>query len=203
MRKKFLFGAILTALVCMTACSKGGNEVTETSVTTASESISAAEQTTVKETEMQETEEVTETTAENKKISVEEYFSSRGFAFSERYPDSPRTYEITLDMKDYKDVPNPFEGMDENYLKQIRYFTLFNVDGCDLDFISQFRKIHDITIKDYSGSADFSPVIIENWGTIIFDNYMGGDLSTVKCSERSNNICFENYRGEYPLNGLP
>lgn len=203
MFKRFLFGAILTAAVCLTACSKDSNEITETSVTTASENITAAEETTVTETktEMQETEEVTETTAEDKNVSTEEYFSSRGFAFSERYPDSPRSYEITLDMKDYKDVPNPFEGMDENYLKQIRYYTLLNVDGCDLDFISQFNNISNIIIKDYSGSADLSE--IEILCSIDFDNYMGGDLSTVKCSERSYNIHFENYSGEYPLNGLP
>ncbi|MDE5577514.1 MAG: hypothetical protein K2J11_09025, partial [Oscillospiraceae bacterium] len=102
------------------------------------------------------------------------------------------------DMNDYKDVPNPFEGMDENYLKQIEYFTLLNVDECELEFISQF-KIYDITIKDYSGSADLSEIPC----SIDFDNYMGGDLSTVKCSEFSYNICFENYSGEYPLNGLP
>lgn len=58
MCKKFLFGAILTAAVCLTACSKDYIEVTETSVTTASESVSAAEQTTVTETEMQEAETV-------------------------------------------------------------------------------------------------------------------------------------------------
>ncbi|MDE6595986.1 MAG: hypothetical protein K2K44_08250, partial [Oscillospiraceae bacterium] len=203
MRKKFLFGAILTASLCLTACSKDSNEVTETSVTTTSESVSTAEKTTVTktETEMQDTEEVAETTAKDKEVSAEEYFSSRGFAFSERYPNSPRTYEITLDMKDYKDVPNPFEGMDEYYLKQIRYFTLFNVDGCSLDFILQFNNISNIIIKDYSGSADLSEIEIPC--SIDFDNYMGGDLSTVKCSEFSYNICFENYRDEYPLNGLP
>lgn len=61
MCKKFLFGAILTAAVCLTACSKGGNEVTETISETASGSVSSAEQTTVTETEteMQEAEETT------------------------------------------------------------------------------------------------------------------------------------------------
>lgn len=200
MCKKFLFGAVLTAAVCLTACSKGGNEFAETISETASESVSAAEQTTAAETEteMQDTEEAAETTAKDEKVSTEEYFSSRGFALSERYPNSPGTYEITLDMNDHRDAPNPFEGMDEYYLKQIRYFTLLNVDGCDLDFISQFH-IYDITIKDYSGSTDLSKIPC----SIDFDNYMGGDLSTVECSEFSYNICFENYSGEYSLNGLP
>ncbi len=200
MCKKFLFGAVLTAAVCLTACSKGGNEFAETISETASESVSAAEQTTAAETEteMQDTEEAAETTAKDEKVSTEEYFSSCGFALSERYPNSPGTYEITLDMNDHRDAPNPFEGMDEYYLKQIRYFTLLNVDGCDLDFISQFH-IYDITIKDYSGSTDLSKIPC----SIDFDNYMGGDLSTVECSEFSYNICFENYSGEYPLNGLP
>ncbi|MDE7288881.1 MAG: hypothetical protein K2N71_05165 [Oscillospiraceae bacterium] len=60
MHKKFLLCSIFTALVCLTACSNGDTEVTETSMTTASESVSAAEQTTVTETEteMQETETV-------------------------------------------------------------------------------------------------------------------------------------------------
>lgn len=49
MCKKFLFGAILTALVCMTACSNGNNEITEASVTTASENITPAETTTASE----------------------------------------------------------------------------------------------------------------------------------------------------------
>ncbi|MDE5991913.1 MAG: hypothetical protein K2G87_02560, partial [Oscillospiraceae bacterium] len=200
LNKKFLLGAILPMAVCLTACSGSDTDVTETSAATASESVLTAEQTTVTETEteVQKTEKVTETAAEDKEVSAEEYFSSRGFKFSERYPDSPRTYEITLDMNDYKDVPNPFEGMDENYLKQIRYFTLLNVDECDLDFISQF-KIYNITIKDYSGSADLNDIA----RSITFDNYMGGDLSTVNCSEFSYNIGFENYSGEYPLNGLP
>lgn len=197
MYKKIFFGAILTAAVCLTACSKGGADVAEASITTASESVSAAEKTTVTEAETEkETEEITETTAEDKKVSAEEYFSSRGFAFSERYRNSP---ELTLDMKAYKDVPNPFEGMDENYLKQIEYFTLLNIDGCELDFISQFH-IYEITIKDYSGSADFSGITCH----ITFDNYIGGDLSTVICSEYPPySIKYENYSGEYPLNGLP
>ena len=61
MCKKFLFGVILTALVCMTACSDSDTEVSETSVTTAEESVSAAEQTTVAETET----EAVITTADN------------------------------------------------------------------------------------------------------------------------------------------
>ena len=196
--KKILLGAIFSLAICLAACSNGGAETSETSAAAASESVSTAEKVTVTETEAQKTEAVTETASEDKKVSTEEYFSSRGFKFSERYKDSPRTYEITLDMNDYKDVSNPFEGMDEYYLKQIEYFTLLNVDGCSLDFISQF-KIYDITIKDYSGSADISKIPC----SIDFDNYIGGDLSTVKCSEFSYNICFENYSGEYPLNSLP
>ena len=75
MCKKFLLGAIITAFVCMTACSKDSNKVTETSVATASESVSAAEQMTVAETEtkMQETKEVTEATAESTEIPEYKY----------------------------------------------------------------------------------------------------------------------------------
>lgn len=60
MCKKFLLCSIFIALLCLTACSNGSNDVTETSMTTASESVSAAEQTTVTETktEIQETETV-------------------------------------------------------------------------------------------------------------------------------------------------
>lgn len=197
LNKKFLLGTVLVVALCLSACANGETEVTETSAATASESVSAAEKATVTETEteMQETEEVTETTAEDKKVSAEEYFSSRGFAFSERYK---RSYEIILDMNDYKDVPNPFEDMDENYLKKIKYFTLLNVDGCGIDFISQLWA-YEITVKDYSGSADFSGITCH----ITFDNYIGGDLSTVICSEYPYSIKFENYSGEYPLNGLP
>ena len=46
LKKKILLGAILTALVCMTACSKNDNVKTETSVTTASENVTSAENTT-------------------------------------------------------------------------------------------------------------------------------------------------------------
>lgn len=55
MCKKFLFGAILSMAVCLSACEKGETEVAEalpeSVATTASESVSAAEQTTVMETE--------------------------------------------------------------------------------------------------------------------------------------------------------
>lgn len=64
MCKKFLFGAILTALVCMTACSKDGNLETETSVTTASENVTSAENTTASETAASESEETNETAPE-------------------------------------------------------------------------------------------------------------------------------------------
>lgn len=50
MCKKFLLGAILTAVVCLTACSKSGNDVTETISETASESVTPAENTTASET---------------------------------------------------------------------------------------------------------------------------------------------------------
>lgn len=197
LRKKFLLGTVIAAAVCLTACSEGGTEVAETAAGT----ITSAETTRAETTSTEaETTSLTtaETTSENKKMSAEEYFTSRGFVFSERYPDSPRTYEITLDMKNYKDTPDPFEGLDENYLKQIDYFTLLNIDGSDLDFLSQFN-IYNIIVKDYSGSADLGGITC----SITFDNYMGGDLSTVKCSELSYNVWFDNYSGEYPLNGLP
>ena len=78
MCKKFLLGAILTALVCMTACSKDGNDVAETSVTTVSENVTSAESTTASETAVSESEGTDETVVllskgeiESKKIRVE------------------------------------------------------------------------------------------------------------------------------------
>lgn len=49
MCRKILLCMILTAAVCLTACSNGDTDVTETSVTAASESVSAVEQTAVTE----------------------------------------------------------------------------------------------------------------------------------------------------------
>ena len=58
LNKKFLLGAILTAAVCLTACSKGGTEVSET----VSETISETETTTAAKTTSTTSETTTEPT---------------------------------------------------------------------------------------------------------------------------------------------
>ncbi|MDE7288882.1 MAG: hypothetical protein K2N71_05170 [Oscillospiraceae bacterium] len=61
LNKKFLFGAVLTALVCLTACSKDGNAEPET---TSAEAAAASETTTASESLVSESEETNETVPE-------------------------------------------------------------------------------------------------------------------------------------------
>ena len=117
MRKKFLFGAVLTALVFMTACSNGDNEVTETNVATASESVMTAKQTTVTETEMQETKTTEKST---KDITV-----PREYEFDlEKYLERNRNY-LLRDELDFLS--------DEQYDTYIRAWIV--IDGIDKYFI--------------------------------------------------------------------
>ena len=118
MCKKILFGAVLTALVCMTACSKDSNEVTETSeTTTVSESVSAAEQTTVTETET-EMQETAEKSTENIAVSREYEFDL------EKYIESNQSYLLRDELNFLSD---------EQYDTYIKAWIV--IDGIDNYFI--------------------------------------------------------------------
>lgn len=214
MYKKFLFGAILSAAVCMSACKKETELIDDFTATDARTEVNyVTEQSVTKAGRTDGTPEIVinpegvngyETDAEEKKvISLRQYYEERGFKDFYAPYRGYESYGLTLDLNDFKDGDDPFEGIDREHIETIDYLTLENIDGRDLNFLLRFEENYvDITVADYSGSADFGfyPQINAN---ITFDNYMGGDLSTVKCSEQSYNVWFENYSGEYPLNGLP
>ncbi|MCM1328705.1 MAG: hypothetical protein NC253_04615 [Ruminococcus sp.] len=205
--RKILLGTVLAAAVCLSACEKETEIIDDFTTTTAPrtggvQTVTAAE-TAEKPTEiifnpegMKEYE--TETDVEDKNAAAaRQYFTERGFTdFYAPYSGS-EWYCITADMNGFDG--DPFEDVDNEHLKAVYRLTLKNVDGHNLDFLSRFEHYDEIVIKDYSGSADFGA----EKSKLIFDNYMGGDLSTVDFAERFYSVKFENYSGEYPLNNIP
>lgn len=213
MYKKFLFGAILSAAVCMSACKKETELIDDFTATDARTEVNyVTEQSVTKAGRTDGTPEIVinpegvngyETDAEEKKvISLRQYYEERGFKDFYAPYRGYESYGLTLDLNDFKDGDDPFEGIDREHIETIDYLTLENIDGRDLNFLLRFEENYvDITVADYSGSADFGfyPQINAN---ITFDNYMGGDLSTLDGAKNYRVFTVKNYSGEYPLKGM-
>lgn len=199
MCKKFLLSAVLAAAVCLSACGKNTeiiDDFTETfPQTEAAQTVTTAETGTGFEIVPDPYPEEKTTSAEEN-AGARQYFKERGFKdFYVLYRGS-ENYGITADMNDFDG--DPFEEVDKEHLKTIERLTLKNVDGRSLDFLSRFVHYTEIIVTDYSGSADFSSLN----DNVYFDNYMGGDLSTIAPKQNYRSICFKNYDGRYLPNGL-
>ncbi|MCM1023212.1 MAG: hypothetical protein NC395_04050 [Prevotella sp.] len=189
--RKILLGTVLAAAVCLSACAEENAGTSETSP----ETVAAAEISAATVSETSAVTEAAEAGEETEDIYIN-YFSSRGFEIKKSIY---RFYSLTVDLDNFKDVADPFEGLDkDHFLSCINSVTLKNVDGWKLDFLS-WNKYNNVYIPDYSGNADFSG--LEN--DIVFGNYMGGDLSTVDFAEKNRTVEFAHYSGEYPLNNMP
>lgn len=183
--KKFLAGTALAAAVCLTACThdelENDGTVTETS---AAASVTAAG------TDATDG----DRSGDDELEALREYFKDKD-GFSGRYIENEYSYELTLDMIKCKDPDEVFSGVNGDYADNIRKLRIVGLQNEDLSFVNRLNNA-GIIIENYSGSADFS-VYDDDW-IITFDNYRGGDLSTVK----TQSIRFDNYSGEYPVNGL-
>lgn len=214
LKVKFLFAMVLTAAVCLTACKKD-TELTDDFTTTDSknelEHLTEKNVTAVQKTdglpeivfnpngvnEYENTDD-TDDAEEERVIGARQYFMERGFKdFYVPYRGS-EDYGLTLDMNDFKYNSDPFDGIDREHFEKIYYLTFENVDNCAFGFLSRFEHYVDITVMDYSGNADFSQIN----DSITLDNYMGGDLSTIKPDQQYRSLTIKNYSGEYPLKGM-
>ncbi len=116
---------------------------------------------------------------------VANYFSEHGFRYSD--------YTVYVDMDKFPDTDDPFENISKDYADHAYRLVLYNADGRDMNFLNNISAFH-ITIVNYSGKCDFSNIN----KTIYFDNYMGGDISTIN----DDMLYFINYKGGYDLSGI-
>lgn len=191
--KKFFMSAALAAAVCLTACTHDEAETDETvseaaAVTSAAGSGIGGENSETAEAHVEDI------SNEDELTFLREYFKNRD-GFSGRYIEDQYSYELTLDMSKCADPDEIFSGLDGEYLSHIRYLRIVGLQNENISFINRLNNA-GIIIDDYSGNADFS-VYNGDW-IVTFDNYKGGDLSTVK----TESIRFDNYSGTYPLNSL-
>ncbi|MDE6600192.1 MAG: hypothetical protein K2K34_08965 [Oscillospiraceae bacterium] len=188
--KKFFMSTALAAMVCLSACTHDEIENDETVSETAgitSAAVSAIDG------ESAETA-VNNYSDEDILRLLREYFKDRD-GFSGRYIEDEYSYELTVDISKCSDPDEIFSGLDSEFLTYIRYLRIAGLQNEDISFVNKLTNA-TVIIDDYSGNADFS-VYEDDW-RIIFDNYKGGSLSTVK----TKSIQLDSYSGEYPLNGL-
>lgn len=187
--KIFFIGAVLAA-VCLSACTHDEEENDTTAseaaaVTSAAGSGTGGENAETADADIGEKDGL---------AFLREYFKERD-GFSGRYIEDQYSYELTLDIGKCSGPDEVFSGLDGEYLSYIRCLRIVGLQNEDISFINSLNNA-DIIIDGYSGNADFS-VYGDDW-MITFDDYRGGDLSTVK----TKGIQFDNYISEYPLKGL-
>lgn len=192
MCKKFLFGAILSIAVFLSACSKGETEaaeaLSENVTTTTSETVPITEKTTVAKTETEITETARRKSDRITEEMAEAYFTEHGYRY-ESYGD------LYIDMADFQNGEIPLDGLDEKYLKKANYIIVYNAGDYDLSFLSKCSP-YTLTIEDYSGNTNLSFLGVRQ---IRLDNYKGGDLSSLSECEGLYRIIFENYSGNEDL----
>lgn len=185
--RKIFIGIVIAFAVCFSACESGENEVTETSsetvTTTASETVSAAETTEAEQAETEQT-----TVKKSFFDDMEDYFSEHGFEV--KYLDYSET-GLEIDMTDFRGVKDPFAEMDDAYLKYIHILKIYNANDADLSFLERFNSSM-ITIENYSGNTDLSFLKTRR---LTFDNYKGGDLSSLAECGGIPKVIFKNYSG--------
>ncbi len=118
-------------------------------------------------------------------VFVANYFNEHGFRYSD--------YTVYVDMDKFPDTDDPFENISKDYADHAHNLVLYNADGRDISFLNNISAFY-ITIVDYSGKCDFSN--IDKY--IYFDNYMGGDISTII----DDTLYFVNYKGGYDLSAI-
>ena len=188
--KKFFMSTALAAMVCLSACThdeiENDDTVSETAeVTSAAVSGIDGEAAETAYNDYSDEDELT---------FLREYFKNRD-GFSGRYIEDEYGYELTVDIGKCSDPDEIFSGLNNEFLTYIRYLRIAGLQDEDISFVNRLNNA-SVIIEDYSGKADFS-VYEDDW-ILRFDNYRGGGLSTVK----TKGIWFDNYSGEYPLNGL-
>ncbi|MBD5144423.1 MAG: hypothetical protein HDT21_00655 [Ruminococcus sp.] len=190
LNKKIFMSTALAAMMCLSACThdeiKNDETVSETAEVT-SAAVSAIDG------DSAETADNYYSDEDVLKL-LREYFKNRD-GFSGRYIEDEYSYELTVDIGKCSDPDEVFSGLDNEYLPFIRYLRIVGLQDEDISFVNRLTNAN-VIIEDYSGNADFS-VYEDDW-ILRFDNYMGGGLNTVK----TEGIWFDNYSGEYPLNGL-
>lgn len=189
LNKKIFMSTALAAMVCLSACThdeiENDGNVSETAgITSAVSAIDG---------ESAETADNNYSDEDMLKL-LREYFKNQN-GFSGRYIENEYSYELTVDIGKCADPDEVFSGLDSEYLTYIRYLRIVGLQDEDISFVNKLTNAA-VVIADYSGNADFS-VYEDDW-MLRFDNYMGGALNTVK----TKSIQFDNYSGEYPLNGL-
>ena len=200
MRKSniFLPAMILSALL-LSACTGGNSSIApETAVTNPPDVLQTSAErpaeTTMSEWDPSDyvvipptDENISTVTFIDDEFFITNYFNENGF----RYAD----YTIYVDMDKFPDTDDPFENIKKGYIDHANSIVLSNADGRDINFVND-TSTWSLTINDYSGKCDLSNID----QIIYFDNYMGGDISTI--SERNDVLRFINYKGGYDLSAI-
>ena len=192
LNKKIFMSTALAAVMCLSACTHDESNNDETVSETAGVTSAAVSGI---DGEADETYNYNDDYSDEDELTfLREYFKNQD-GFSGRYIEDEYSYELTVDIRKCSDPDEVFSGLNNEYLTFIRYLRIVGLQDEDISFINRLTNA-TVIVEDYSGNADFS-VYEDDW-MIRFDNYMGGGLNTVK----TKGIWFDNYSGEYPLNGL-
>ncbi len=187
----FLSSIILSAIM-LSACS-GENipVVPETSVTDPPDVSKTTPGTTMSEwspiwqVSPQADESITTVTFVDDEFFIANYFNENGFRYADR--------TVYVDMDKFPDTDDPFEDINKDYVDHATQLVISNADGRDINFVND-TSVWSVTITDYSGKCDLSKINKHFY----FDNYMGGDLSTVN----DEALYFTNYKGGYDLSAI-
>ncbi len=199
MRKSNIFlSAIVLSGVILSGCSENNiSVVSGTSVTDPPDVLQTKPVTIQKEWEPDymilppsEEENVSKVTFIDDETFIKNYFNEHSFRYENR--------TIYVDMNKFPDTDDPFENISKDYVNHAYELVLSNVDGRNINFVNDISP-WSVTITGYSGKCDFSHIN----KTIYFDNYMGGDLSTMNERSESKDILrFTNYKGGYDLSAI-